>query len=159
IPTSKFFTMSRNSETSSLAATHANKTSVLRPEIPRRSKQHNLSRLAGLRAGTFHTDFTDTSFIVTLSGSSFASDITVSGTVTWAIGIDASLVADLQVAGSGTKGGTLRIEGVWLPPAIAPSASSRLQVLWADIAWQCLFQKLSRRPDSRLKHRTWREYW
>ena len=70
----------------------------------------------GLRAGTFHTEFTDTSFIVTLSGSSFASDVTVSGTVTWAIAIDASLVADLQVAGSGTKGGTLHIEGVWLPP-------------------------------------------
>jgi pimeloyl-ACP methyl ester carboxylesterase len=70
----------------------------------------------GLRAGAFHTDFTDTSFIVTLFGSSFASDVTVNGTVTWAIATDGSLVADLQVAGSGTKGGTLRIEGVWLPP-------------------------------------------
>jgi len=69
----------------------------------------------GLRAGTFHTEFTDTSFIVTLLGCSFASDVTVSGTVTWAIATDNSLVADLQVAGSGTKGGTLHIEGIWLP--------------------------------------------
>ena len=34
--------------------------------------------------------------------------------MTW--NIDNSLVADLQVAGSGTKGGTLHIEGFWLPP-------------------------------------------
>jgi hypothetical protein len=70
----------------------------------------------GLRAGTFHTDYTDTSFIVTLSGSSFASDVMVSGTVTWAVATDGSVIADLQVTGSGTKGGMLHIEGVWLPP-------------------------------------------
>jgi hypothetical protein len=43
----------------------------------------------------------------------FASDVTVSGTVI--VNLDNSLVAELQVAGSGTKGDTLHIEGCFLP--------------------------------------------
>jgi pimeloyl-ACP methyl ester carboxylesterase len=71
---------------------------------------------AGLRAGTFHTDFTDTSWVVTLSGCSFAKDIVVNGTVTWAIAGDLSFLADLAVSGSGTNGGFLHVEGKWQAP-------------------------------------------
>lgn len=77
----------------------------------------------GLRAGSFHTELTDTSLVLTLSGCSFASDVTVSGTVDW--NIDNSLVADLQVAGSGTKGAPYTSRASGCRPAIAPSASSK----------------------------------
>jgi hypothetical protein len=66
----------------------------------------------GLRAGTWHTDFGDTGYTVTLTNSAFASDIIVNGTLLW--GYDDSFVADLTVSGTGTAGGTLHIEGTWI---------------------------------------------
>ena len=69
----------------------------------------------GLRAGKFQTSFdADGNQITTLTNCSFASDVTVDGTVIW--GADLSLVADLRVSGSGTAGGTLRVEGTWETP-------------------------------------------
>ena len=69
----------------------------------------------GLRAGKFQTSFdADGNQITTLTNCSFASDVTVDGTVMW--GADLSLVADLTVSGSGTAGGTLHVEGTWETP-------------------------------------------
>jgi len=67
----------------------------------------------GLRAGTFHTKFGDTTSI-TLSNCAFAKDVLVSGTVVWTA--EKSLVADLTLVGSGTAGGTLHVEGAWQAP-------------------------------------------
>lgn len=66
----------------------------------------------GLRAGTWHLDFGDTGYLLTLTNSVFSSDVTVNGTVLW--GYDDSFTADLTVSGTGTAGGTLHIEGTWL---------------------------------------------
>ncbi len=66
----------------------------------------------GLRAGAFHTDYGDSAWTTTLSNCAFATDVTVNGTVTWS-GSDASFVADLQVSGGGTGGGSLHVEGNW----------------------------------------------
>ena len=66
----------------------------------------------GLRAGTWHLDFGDTGYLLTLTNSVFASDVTVNGTVLW--GYDTSFTADLTVSGNGTAGGTLHISGTWL---------------------------------------------
>lgn len=81
----------------------------------------------GLRGGTFHTDYGDfytTPWEVYLTNCAFAEDVTVSGTATWSPGDtkylfggftgDFSFSADLTVAGTGTKGGTLHVEGKWL---------------------------------------------
>ena len=67
----------------------------------------------GLRAGTFHTDFGETTTI-TLTDCAFAKDVLVSGTVVW--GTNKSFVADLTVTGSGTAGGTLHVQGMWQAP-------------------------------------------
>jgi len=64
----------------------------------------------GLRAGTFHADFGETTSI-TLDSCAFATDVLVSGTLLW--GADKSVVGDLTVTGSGTAGGTLQVEGTW----------------------------------------------
>lgn len=69
----------------------------------------------GLRGGTFQVS-TGSSVAVTIAliDCAFATDVTVGGTVTWGGGgADASFVADLQVAGSGTAGGTLHVQGAW----------------------------------------------
>jgi hypothetical protein len=66
----------------------------------------------GLRAGTFHTDY-DAAWTTTLTGCAFATDLTVTGTITW--GANNLFVADLTVNGSGTAGGTLHVEGSWVP--------------------------------------------
>jgi pimeloyl-ACP methyl ester carboxylesterase len=68
----------------------------------------------GLRAGSFHTDYGPTGQTTTLTNIRFATDVTVSGTVTWEY--FGSLVADLTVSGSGTAGGALHIEGSWEAP-------------------------------------------
>jgi len=67
----------------------------------------------GLRGGTYHTDF-GPSWTTKLNNAAFASDVFVSGTVTWRIGTDSSLSADLTLSGPGTKGGKLHVEGAWL---------------------------------------------
>ena len=64
----------------------------------------------GLRAGTFHSEFGETTSI-TLDSCAFATDVLVSGTLLW--GADKSFTADLTVTGSGTAGGTLHVEGAW----------------------------------------------
>ena len=70
---------------------------------------------AGLRAGTFATNFGDDSaWTTTLTNCAFSKDVTVNGTVTWVY--NGALVADLAVSGSGTAGGTLHIEGTWQAP-------------------------------------------
>jgi pimeloyl-ACP methyl ester carboxylesterase len=69
----------------------------------------------GLRAGTFQTSFDDEGNQSTaLTNCSFASDVTVNGTLVW--GTDQSLVADFTVSGAGTAGGTLHIKGTWQAP-------------------------------------------
>jgi hypothetical protein len=67
----------------------------------------------GLRAGIFHTDY-GTPWTTTLTGCAFATDVTVSGTVTWEF--FGSFVADLTVSGPGTAGGILHVEGAWEEP-------------------------------------------
>jgi pimeloyl-ACP methyl ester carboxylesterase len=67
----------------------------------------------GLRAGTFHNDFGEPAWTLTLTGCAFSGDVTVDGTVIWRWGVDSSLVADLRVSGPGTQGGTLHVEGAW----------------------------------------------
>jgi pimeloyl-ACP methyl ester carboxylesterase len=69
----------------------------------------------GLRGGTFHTDFT-TTWAATLANCAFATDVLVSGTVTWNFFVDNSVEADLVISGSGTAGGTLHITGFWQAP-------------------------------------------
>ena len=69
---------------------------------------------AGLRAGTFHTEFSGTAATLTLTTCAFAKDVIVNGTVVW--GADSSVVADLQVSGPGTQGGTLHVEEAWQAP-------------------------------------------
>lgn len=84
----------------------------------------------GLRAGTFHTDFTNPTFWTTaLTNIAFSQDVVVNGTVTWEFSpgscaytnvcVGGPLVADLTVSGSGTAGGTLHVEGTWYGPGPA----------------------------------------
>jgi len=68
---------------------------------------------AGLRGGTYHTDYNDT-WTITLTDCAFAKDVIVNGTVSYAIGIDSSVTADVTVSGPGTQGGNLHIEGSWM---------------------------------------------
>ncbi|HYX20719.1 MAG TPA: alpha/beta hydrolase, partial [Thermoanaerobaculia bacterium] len=79
----------------------------------------------GLRGGTFHTEYDDLNpLTVTLTDCAFAGDVTVTGVATWSPGSpavlgaagDFSLVADLTVSGTGTKGGAIHIEGKWQAP-------------------------------------------
>ncbi len=70
---------------------------------------------AGLRAGTFTTNFGDGSvWTTTLNNCAFSKDVTVNGTVTWVY--NGALAADLVVSGQGTAGGTLHVEGTWQAP-------------------------------------------
>jgi pimeloyl-ACP methyl ester carboxylesterase len=68
----------------------------------------------GLRAGTFQTNYGDSSQTTTLTGCAFATDVIVNGTFT--VGSDNSFVADLVVAGPGTAGGTIHVAGFWEAP-------------------------------------------
>jgi hypothetical protein len=68
----------------------------------------------GLRAGTFHTEYGDTTWTTTLSNCAFAKDVTVNGTVTWEV--FGAFKADLTVSGAGTAGGNLHVEGTWIAP-------------------------------------------
>jgi pimeloyl-ACP methyl ester carboxylesterase len=66
----------------------------------------------GLRAGTFQSAVdANGNQTTSLENCSFATDVIVNGTVTWALGSDMSLSAELTVSGSGTAGGTLHIAG------------------------------------------------
>jgi len=68
----------------------------------------------GLRAGTFESTVdANGNETTSLKNCSFATDVIVNGTVTWASGSDMSLVADLAVTGSGTAGGALHIDGAF----------------------------------------------
>ena len=76
----------------------------------------------GLRGGTFEAEYGDwTTWTLTLADCAFAEDVKVSGTVAYSpsspawLGTmgDGSFKADLAVTGSGTKGGTLHVEGTW----------------------------------------------
>jgi hypothetical protein len=70
---------------------------------------------AGLRAGTFSTNFGDFSlWTTTLTNCAFSEDVTVNGTITWVL--DGALAADLTVSGSGTASGSLHVEGTWQAP-------------------------------------------
>jgi len=72
-------------------------------------------RGAGLRAGTFQSTLDANGNQTTVfTNCAFAKDVTVSGTVLW--GADRSLIADLNVSGTGTGGGTLHVEGTWEAP-------------------------------------------
>jgi pimeloyl-ACP methyl ester carboxylesterase len=66
----------------------------------------------GLRAGTFQTAY-GAAWTTTLAGCAFATDVKVSGTITWGAFTDYSVVADLVVTGAGTAGGTLHVTGFW----------------------------------------------
>lgn len=70
----------------------------------------------GLRSGTFHTDYFGPTTITTttLTNCVFATDVIVNGTILW--GYDGSIVADLDVSGSGTAGGTLHVSGFFETP-------------------------------------------
>ncbi|MBV8146212.1 MAG: alpha/beta fold hydrolase [Gammaproteobacteria bacterium] len=71
----------------------------------------------GLRAGTFESTVdANGNETTSLKNCSFATDVAVNGTVTWASGSDMSLVADLVVTGSGTAGGALHIDGAFDAP-------------------------------------------
>jgi len=87
----------------------------------------------GLRGGSFATDYGDWSvWTLTLTEAAFAEDVKVSGTVAYrpsppawlGTGGDGSFTADLVVAGPGTEGGTLHVEGRWL----ARGAEGKLEV-------------------------------
>jgi hypothetical protein len=68
----------------------------------------------GLRAGTFESTVdANGNETTSLKNCSFATDVIVNGTVTWASGSDMSLVADLAVTGSGTAEGALHIDGAF----------------------------------------------
>ena len=76
----------------------------------------------GLRGGTFATtNFDGTAWTVTLTNAALTQDVTVTGNVTWSPSSpallgwpgDASFVADLTVAGPGTKGGQVHVQGTW----------------------------------------------
>jgi pimeloyl-ACP methyl ester carboxylesterase len=77
---------------------------------------------AGLRGGTFHTEYGDwTTWTLTLTDCAFAEDVKVSGTVAYdpsapawlGTNGDGSFAADLTVTGAGTEGGALHVEGQW----------------------------------------------
>jgi hypothetical protein len=67
----------------------------------------------GLRGGNFQTAY-NAVWTTTLTGCAFATDVMVTGTVSWGAGTDGSLAADLVVSGPGTAGGNLHIAGFWL---------------------------------------------
>jgi hypothetical protein len=70
---------------------------------------------AGLRAGTYQTSFdSNGNQTTTLTDCAFANDVMVNGTVLWRT--DRSVVADVTVAGPGTAGGTLHVEGAFELP-------------------------------------------
>jgi pimeloyl-ACP methyl ester carboxylesterase len=75
----------------------------------------------GLRSGTFHTDYAS-AWTTTLMDCSFASDVMVSGVITWRA--DNSFVARLTVRGPGTAGGNLRVEGSW--EALGPARNFKV---------------------------------
>jgi pimeloyl-ACP methyl ester carboxylesterase len=69
----------------------------------------------GLRGGSFMVATTaNGAMSVTMTGCRFAEDVVVTGTVVWSP--DATLVADLSVAGAGTAGGKLHVAGAWEAP-------------------------------------------
>jgi pimeloyl-ACP methyl ester carboxylesterase len=69
----------------------------------------------GLRAGTFHAEFSSTAaIIITLTDCAFANDVIVNGTAVWVWG--STFQADLTVSGPGTAGGTLHLEGTFIAP-------------------------------------------
>jgi len=66
----------------------------------------------GLRGGTFQSTVDANGNQTTaLTNCALAKDVTVSGSVFW--GADKSFIADLTVSGTGTKGGSLHVEGTW----------------------------------------------
>jgi hypothetical protein len=73
----------------------------------------------GLRGGTFSTDYGDGSvWTTTLTNCEFSEDVTVNGTVTFYWGeLQMTLDATLTVSGPGTGGGTLQVQGIWMPQA------------------------------------------
>jgi len=69
----------------------------------------------GLRAGAFVSSIdANGNQTTTLTDCSFATDVTVNGTLLW--NADQSFAADLTVSGRGTAGGTLHVEGTWQAP-------------------------------------------
>jgi len=78
---------------------------------------------AGLRGGTFHTDYNET-WTITLTNCAFSKDVIVSGTVKYAIGTDSSVSADVTISGTGTQGGNLHIEGGWM--FVAPGGNFKV---------------------------------
>ncbi len=69
----------------------------------------------GLRGGSFQTDYSDgTIWRTTLTDCAFVEDVKVSGQINWVP--SGAVTADLDVAGSGTKGGHLHVEGTWQAP-------------------------------------------
>jgi len=70
----------------------------------------------GLRRGTFTSVSNPPGLVMTLVGCAFASDVSVDGTVTWNLGSDMSLTADVSVRGAGTAGGALHVSGTFQAP-------------------------------------------
>jgi len=72
------------------------------------------SDAVGLRGGTVQQDWSGwpAYLNVNLTDCAFTEDVTVNGTATWSPDTSA-FSADLAVAGAGTKGGTLHVEGKW----------------------------------------------
>jgi len=69
----------------------------------------------GLRAGTFESTVDSSgNQTTTLSNCAFAQDVIINGVVKW--NVDKTLFADLVVSGTGTKGGSLHVEGAWEAP-------------------------------------------
>lgn len=72
----------------------------------------------GLRGGSFQADYGDGSkWTLTLTDCAFAEDVKVNGRVTWAPA--GAIDAELDVAGPGTRGGHLHVEGTWQMPGPA----------------------------------------
>jgi pimeloyl-ACP methyl ester carboxylesterase len=68
-----------------------------------------------LRSGTFQSSVdANGNQTTTLTNCVLASDVTINGSMVWAL--DLSLVADLSVSGAGTAGGTLHVEGSFEAP-------------------------------------------
>jgi len=69
----------------------------------------------GLRAGIFQSTVdANGNQTNVLTDCAYVKDVAVSGTVVW--GADRSFVADLTVIGTGTRGGSLHVEGTWEAP-------------------------------------------
>jgi hypothetical protein len=68
-----------------------------------------------LRSGTFQSSVdANGNQTTTLTNCVLASDVTINGSMVWAL--DLSFVADLSVSGAGTAGGTLHVEGSFEAP-------------------------------------------